>query len=43
VFEVPVVDMDDTIIEVHGYAKQRPGFGDTTVRGLNELCAISLH
>ena len=31
--------MDDTIIEVHGYAKQGAGFGYTRVRGLNALIA----
>src|SRR4051812_3886050 len=30
--------MDDSIIEVHGYAKQGAGFGYTHVRGLN--CVI---
>ncbi len=29
------VDVDDTIIEVHGHAKQGAGFGYTQVRGLN--------
>ena len=37
--EVAVVDIDDTIIEVHGYAKQGAGFGYTKVRGLNALIA----
>ena len=37
--EVAVVDIDDTIIEVHGYAKQGAGFGYTKVRGLNALLA----
>jgi hypothetical protein len=32
-----LVDLDDTIIEVHGYAKQGAGFGYTKVRGLNAL------
>jgi hypothetical protein len=36
---VAVVDIDDTIIEVHGYAKQGAGFGYTGVRGLNALIA----
>ncbi len=31
--------MDDTIIEVHGHAKQGAGFGYTRVRGLNALIA----
>ena len=39
VSEVAVVDIDDTIIEVHGYAKQGAGFGYTKVRGLNALIA----
>lgn len=34
-----MVDIDDTIIEVHGYAKQGAGFGYTKVRGLNALIA----
>jgi hypothetical protein len=33
------VDVDDTIIEVHGHAKQGAGFGYTRVRGLNALLA----
>jgi DDE family transposase len=33
------VDIDDTVIEVHGYAKQGAGFGYTGVRGLNALLA----
>jgi hypothetical protein len=32
-----LVDIDDTIIEVHGHAKQGAGFGYTKVRGLNAL------
>lgn len=31
------VDVDDTIGEVHGYAKEGAGFGYTRVRGLNAL------
>jgi len=31
------VDIDDTIIEVHGYAKQGSGYGYSGVRGLNAL------
>ncbi len=31
------IDVDDTIGEVHGYAKQGAGFGYTKVRGLNAL------
>jgi len=34
-----VLDVDDTIIEVHGYAKQGAGFGYSKVRGLNALLA----
>ena len=34
-----LVDVDDTIIEVHGHAKQGAGFGYTRVRGLNALLA----
>src|SRR5690625_3752270 len=32
-----MVDLDDTIIEVHGYAKQGASFGYSGVRGLNAL------
>jgi hypothetical protein len=32
-----LVDLDDTIIEVHGYAKQGSGYGYSRVRGLNAL------
>jgi hypothetical protein len=32
-----LADMDDSIIEVHGYAKQGAGFGYTKVRGLNSF------
>ncbi len=32
-----LVDVDDTIVEVHGYAKQGAGFGYTKVRGLNSF------
>jgi hypothetical protein len=34
-----LVDIDDTIIEVHGYAKQGAAFGYSGVRGLNALLA----
>jgi Transposase DDE domain group 1 len=37
--EYTLVDVDDTIIEVHGYAKQGAGFGYTKKRGLNALIA----
>ncbi|RNL60019.1 IS1380 family transposase [Arthrobacter oryzae] len=33
------VDLDDTIIEVHGYQKQGSGYGYSGVRGLNALLA----
>ena len=33
------VDVDDTVIEVHGRAKQGAGFGYSGVRGLNALLA----
>lgn len=33
------VDIDDTIIEVHGYEKQGSGYGYSGVRGLNALLA----
>lgn len=32
-----MVDVDDTIIEVHGYTKQGSGYGYSGVRGLNAL------
>jgi hypothetical protein len=35
------VDVDDTIIEVHGYQKQGAGFGYSGVRGLNGLLAVA--
>ncbi|TYC97108.1 IS1380 family transposase, partial [Arthrobacter echini] len=35
------VDIDDTIIEVHGYQKQGSGYGYSGVRGLNALLAIA--
>ncbi len=34
-----LVDIDDTIIEVHGHAKQGAGFGYSGVRGLNAMLA----
>jgi hypothetical protein len=34
-----LVDVDDTVIEVHGHAKQGAGFGYSKVRGLNALLA----
>lgn len=38
---VTYVDLDDTIREVHGYAKQGAGYGYTGVKGLNALVAIA--
>ncbi len=39
-----MVDIDDTIVEVHGYQKQGAGFGYSGVRGLNALLAtVSTH
>ena len=37
--EYALLDVDDTIIEVHGHAKQGAGFGYSGVRGLNALLA----
>ena len=34
-----MVDLDDTIIEVHGYQKQGTSFGYSGIRGLNALLA----
>jgi len=34
-----LVDVDDTVIEVHGHAKQGAGFGYNRIRGLNALLA----
>jgi hypothetical protein len=40
--DIAFVDIDDTIGEVHGYAKQAAAFGYSGVRGLNaQLAAIS--
>ena len=36
-----LVDVDDTIVEVHGYAKQGSGYGYSGVRGLNALLAAA--
>jgi len=38
-----MVDIDDTIIEVHGYSKQGSGYGYSGVRGLNALLAIKTY
>ena len=35
------VDLDDTIVEVHGYQKQGSWYGYSGVRGLNALLAIA--
>src|SRR4051812_36069380 len=37
--EYALVDVDDTIVEVSGYAKQGSGYGYSGVRGLNALLA----
>lgn len=37
--DLAFVDLDDTIGQVHGYAKQGAGFGYSGVRGLNALIA----
>jgi hypothetical protein len=34
-----LVDVDDTVIEVHGHAKQGAGFGYNRIRGLNAVLA----
>jgi len=34
-----MLDVDDTVIEVHGYAKHGAGFGYNRIRGLNALIA----
>lgn len=39
--ELVLLDVDDSIIEVHGYAKQGAEFGYTRVRGLNMLLATA--
>ena len=39
--EPVMVDIDDTIVEVHGYQKQGAGFGYSGVRGLNALLATA--
>ena len=39
--ELVLVDVDDSIIEVHGHAKQGASFGYTRVRGLNMLLATA--
>src|SRR3954462_13873789 len=37
--EVTYLDLDDTMRETHGYAKQGAGYGYTQVKGLNALLA----
>jgi hypothetical protein len=37
--DLVMVDIDDSIVEVHGHAKQGASFGYTRVRGLNMLLA----
>jgi hypothetical protein len=37
--EYALLDVDDTIVEVHGHAKQGSGFGYSGVRGPNALLA----
>ncbi len=40
--EIAFLDVDDTVREVHGYAKQGAAFGYTGVRGLNvQLATVS--
>jgi hypothetical protein len=39
--EAVLVDVDDSVIEVHGHAKQGAGFGYSGVRGLNMLLATA--
>jgi Transposase DDE domain group 1 len=42
--QLVLVDVDDTVVEVHGYAKQGAGFGYSRVHGLNALLAtVSTH
>jgi len=36
-----MIDIDDTIIEVHGHTKQGSGYGHSGVRGLNALLATA--
>lgn len=37
--DLALVDIDDTVVEVHGYGKQGSGFGYSGVRGLNAIAA----
>jgi len=39
--QMVMVDIDDTIIEVHGHTKQGSGYGYSGVRGLNALIATA--
>jgi Transposase DDE domain group 1 len=38
--DLAVLDVDDTVVEVHGHAKQGAGFGYNRVRGLNALLGV---
>ena len=38
--QVAYVDIDDTVRETHGYAKQGAGFGYSGVKGLNALLGV---
>lgn len=38
--DLALVDIDDTVVEVHGYAKAGAGFGYSRVRGLNAQAAV---
>src|SRR5206468_8663588 len=37
--QVTYLDLDDTMAETHGYAKQGAGYGYTKIKGLNALLA----
>src|SRR3982751_5512096 len=39
--QVSYLDLDDTMRETHGYAKQGAGYGYTKVKGLNALAIVS--
>ena len=41
--QVAFVDIDDTVRQTYGYAKQGAGRGYTGVKGLNALLASSRH
>jgi hypothetical protein len=38
--DLAILDVDDTVVEVHGYAKEGAGFGYNRIRGLNALLAV---